>query len=219
MNAMRKSACLMALWVLPGLLAGCSSLLPALLPSLLPPLSPVRSEEGPRQLHVTLVGGAQLNNSGGGPRPVQVCLYVAREASWTPSTGLDDSLCVQRGQEITAEARQVIAPGQVQQVLLPAAGSDPVWLLVDADFAAKPPGYAPLRIRVDGRKLIHLAVQLERNRIVDALTPPVTPPLADGAPPVADKAPPIAETPAALPERKPARRPRKAAAVREERNL
>lgn len=173
-------------------LAGCSSLFSS------------RGDDGPRQLHVTLVGGGQLNNSGGGARPVQVCLYVVREANWLPPAGLEDSSCAQRGREVAAESRHVVAPNQVQQVLLPASGSDPVWLLADADFASKPPGYAPLRIRVDGRQLIHLAVLLERNRIVDALRPAAAP-LAD-----TPASTPAASPPPAKPSRKPWRKTRKA---------
>lgn len=190
---MQNRALIIVFGVLLGLLTACSSLFSS------------RDDDGPRQLHVTLVGGGQLNNSGGGARPVQVCLYVVREANWLPPAGLEDSSCAQRGREVAAESRHVVAPNQVQQVLLPASGSDPVWLLADADFASKPPGYAPLRIRVDGRQLIHLAVLLERNRIVDALRPAAAP-LAEAAAAAAQAAPPSP----AKPGRKPWRKTRKA---------
>ncbi|AUH51030.1 type VI secretion system-associated lipoprotein [Chromobacterium sp. ATCC 53434] len=150
-------------------LSGCSTLLS---------LFSSRDGEAPRELHVTLMGGGQLNNNGNGPRPVQVCIYVVRDASWLPSSDFDDSSCTprERSREVLTSARSVIAPDQAQQLLLPASGTDPVWLLVDADFAARPPDYAPLRIRVDGRQLIHLAVLLDRNRLYDALHPAAPPP-------------------------------------------
>lgn len=141
-------------------LAGCST-------------SSSKSDE-PRQLHVTLVGGSHLNVSASGEaRPIQACLYVVRAADWLPTPGGDDSSCASRGQDSTvvADSRHVIAPEQVLQFSLDLPRSGELWLVTDADYARRPPNYAPLRIRIEGRGLIHQVVWLDRDGIYNASLP------------------------------------------------
>ncbi|KVD75146.1 type VI secretion lipofamily protein [Burkholderia sp. ABCPW 14] len=143
------------------LLAGCSM------------FSSSKPEE-PRQLHVTLVGGGRLNVAPTGePRPVQTCVYVVGAADWLPTQGSDDSSCASRGQDSTvvADSRHVIAPNQVLQFSLNLPRSGDLWLVTDADYARRPANYAPLRIRIEGRGLIHMAVWLDRDGIYNALLP------------------------------------------------
>ncbi|MBB5413879.1 type VI secretion system protein VasD [Paraburkholderia sp. HC6.4b] len=132
----------------------------------------------PRQLHVTLVGGSRLNVSASGePRPIQACIYVVSAADWLPAPGGDDSSCASRGQDSTvvAESRHVIAPDQVLQFSLDLPRSGELWLVTDADYARRPPNYAPLRIRIEGRGLIHQAVWLDRDGIYNASLPGAVP--------------------------------------------
>ncbi|AIP65400.2 type VI secretion lipoprotein TssJ [Burkholderia thailandensis] len=144
-----------------GALAGCSA------------FSSSKPEE-PRQLHVTLVGGSRLNAAPTGEaRPIQTCVYVVTAADWLPTQGGDDSSCASRGQDSTvvADSRHVIAPNQVLQFSLNLPRSGDIWLVADADYARRPANYGPLRVRIEGRGLIHMAVWLDRDGIYNALLP------------------------------------------------
>lgn len=137
----------------------------------------------PRRLHVTLVGSNRLNPGvNGDSRPVQSCIYIVRVADWVPM-GSNDSSCAGRDQDgsVLAASRHVIAPNQVLQFWIEVPRTGEIWLLADADYAQRPPNYAPLRVRIDGQEVIHLAVLLERSGIYNASLPgPV--PLALDAP-------------------------------------
>jgi type VI secretion system protein VasD len=146
-----------------AMLAGCG-----LFGSSAPPARPE-----PRRLHITLVGGSQLNpGPSGRPNPIQACIYVVRSAGWAPLGDAGDTKCAgSRDDAVAASSRQVIAPNQVLQLSLDPATQDELWLLVDADYAQRPPNYAPLRMHVDGSGLIHYAIWLDGDGIHDALRP------------------------------------------------
>jgi len=113
----------------------------------------------PRRLHVTLVGSNRLNPGvNGDSRPVQSCIYIVRVADWVPM-GSNDSSCAGRDQDgsVLAASRHVIAPNQVLQFWIEVPRTGEIWLLADADYAQRPPNYAPLRVRIDGQEVIHLA--------------------------------------------------------------
>ncbi|ABC36097.1 lipoprotein, putative [Burkholderia thailandensis E264] len=123
---------------------------------------------------MTLVGGSRLNAAPTGEaRPIQTCVYVVTAADWLPTQGGDDSSCASRGQDSTvvADSRHVIAPNQVLQFSLNLPRSGDIWLVADADYARRPANYGPLRVRIEGRGLIHMAVWLDRDGIYNALLP------------------------------------------------
>ncbi|VWC16349.1 type VI secretion lipoprotein TssJ [Burkholderia lata] len=146
-------------WLALGVLSGCS-------------LFGSKNVE-PRQLHVTLVGGSRLNVSASGePRPVQACLYIVRAADWVPMAS-GDSSCAGRDQDgtVVTVSRHVIAPQQVLQFWVDVPRSGEIWLVADADYAQRSARYAPLRVRIEGRGEIHLAVWLDRSGIYNASLP------------------------------------------------
>ncbi|WP_126284134.1 type VI secretion lipoprotein TssJ [Burkholderia stagnalis] len=146
-------------WLALGQLSGCS-------------LFGSKSVE-PRQLHVTLVGGSRLNiGASGEPRPIQSCVYIVRAADWVPMAN-GDSSCAGRdldGTVVTA-SRHVIAPNQVLQFWIEVPSSGEIWLVADADYAQRSAQYTPLRIRIEGSGVIHLAVWLDRSGIYNASLP------------------------------------------------
>ncbi|MDN7592091.1 type VI secretion lipoprotein TssJ [Burkholderia seminalis] len=153
----------------------------------------------PRQLHVTLIGGSRLNaGANGEPRPIQTCIYVVRAPDWVPMATAGDSSCAGRDQEgaVVATSRHVIAPNQVLQFGLDVPRSGEIWLVADADYAQRPDQYAPLRVRIDGSGLIHVAVWLDRDGIYNALLPgPVPVARAVSAAPAPASAAGVAEKP------------------------
>ncbi|TCW77482.1 type VI secretion system-associated lipoprotein [Burkholderia sp. SRS-46] len=127
----------------------------------------------PRQLHVTLVGGSHLNvGASGESRPIQSCVYIVRAADWVPMANGDAS-CSGRDQDgtVVTASRHVIAPNQVIQFWVDVPRSGEIWLVADADYAQRPAQYAPLRIRIEGGGVIHLAVWLDRSGIYNASLP------------------------------------------------
>ncbi|WP_082710147.1 type VI secretion lipoprotein TssJ [Burkholderia sp. TSV86] len=127
----------------------------------------------PRQLHVTLIGGSRLNLSPSGePRPVETCVYIVRMADWVPMASAGDSSCAGRDQDaVVSSSRHVIAPNQVLQFWIDVPTKGEIWLVADADYAQRPAQYAPLRLRVDGSGVIHLAVWFDAGGIYNALLP------------------------------------------------
>jgi len=128
----------------------------------------------PRQLHVTLVGGSRLNvGANGEPRPIRACVYIVRTADWVPMATPGDSSCAGRDQEgaVVTTSRHVIAPNQVLQFWIDVPRNGETWVMVDADYAQRPAQYAPLRVRVEGSGVIHLAVWLDRSGIYNASLP------------------------------------------------
>lgn len=144
---------------------------------------PPQRAESSRQLHMTLVGGSRLNVSASGTaRPVQVCVYVASSAEWAPMGATGNASCADQDQSglVAPPSRHVIAPDQLLQFWIEAPRTGDIWIVVDADYAPRPARYAPLRMRVNGSGVIHLAVWLDRNGIYNALRPgpvPVAPDL------------------------------------------
>ncbi|KVN35059.1 type VI secretion lipofamily protein [Burkholderia pyrrocinia] len=143
----------------------------------------------PRQLLVTLVGGSRLNvSTSGEPRPVQACVYVVREADWVPMAN-GDSSCAGRDHDgaMVSALRHVIAPNQVLQFWVDVPRSGEVWLVADADYAQRPAQYAPLRMRIEGGGVIHLAVWFDRSGIYNASLPGPVPLAADASDGAAEK--------------------------------
>jgi type VI secretion system protein VasD len=143
----------------------------------------------PRQLHVTLVGGSRLNvGVSGEPRPIQSCVYIVRAADWVPMTNADGP-CAGKDQEgtVLTVSRHVIAPNQVLQFWIDVPRDGEIWLVADADYAQRPAQYAPLRVRIEGRGVLHQAVWLDRSGIYNASLPGAVPLPPDA--PVAARAP------------------------------
>ena len=133
-----------------------------------------------RQVHVTLVGGQRLNSGrSAAPRPVQTCVYIVQVPDWRPPAGPTRSDCVthERDLNVIASERRVVAPNQIQQLQFKASGLRDLWLLIDADFAQPQSDYVPLRLRIEGHGMLHLAAWVDGSGIYDGRQPlPLPPP-------------------------------------------
>lgn len=104
-----------------------------------------------RRVHVTLVGGPDLNpGADGQARPVQACVYLVRVSQWTPPAIASATECMtpQSDANVLAFARRVVGPNRVEQVQLAGAESKESWVVVDADFSRHVIDYVPLKLSV-----------------------------------------------------------------------
>lgn len=135
----------------------------------------IREVDMDRQVDVTLIGGRVLNTTPDAvSRPVKACVYLVQNPDWRPPSTLDGGDCANREQNtsLIAAERRVVAPGQIQQFQLKAPGAREAWLLIDADFAVRPPDYAPLSLRVEGRGVVRMSAWVDGNTIFDGRRPP-----------------------------------------------
>lgn len=121
---------------------------------------------------VTLVGGTRLNpGAKGTPRPVRVCVYLTSMSDWAPPPGDTENGCVtlERETSLLASQRRILAPEQLLQLSLVAPGGRDSWIVVDADFGERAPGYKPLRLPVDNQERVQVNAWLDGNRVSNAL--------------------------------------------------
>ncbi len=126
-----------------------------------------------RSVYVTLVGAHRLNQStGGSARSVQTCLYLAKDATWSPGLRAESSTCLTPMQDanIIASERRIMVPDQLQQISFTLSTDYDLWLVVDADFAERAVDYEPLRMRIKSNlPATNLAVWLDAHCIYDGL--------------------------------------------------
>lgn len=117
---------------------------------------------------LSLLGGTALNvSSAGVARPVQVCIYVARNRDWQAPLVRKQSTCAEPSADpnLLQSQRVVLAPGQQNHINLPMEGGRDAWLVLDADFAQPRADQTPL-VFLMNRQHSQLDVTLNGNGVL-----------------------------------------------------
>jgi len=129
----------------------------------------IGTESAQRNIQVNLTGGKKLNPSVRGiPSPVEICLYLVLEPDWLPGPQQFHGKCAaaSSGGDLVLSERRIVAPNRTETLTIKAPGNRDSWLVIDADFRARPIKAAPLRVATKKARNSVEIVLLDEQQIV-----------------------------------------------------